>query len=146
MGQKEVCEGADINSLLLRGMNSSKRQNEQKTAKPASGCTRCVWARSAYLSLPHPCANPGQSLKSHISAPNPASSSHGQQTGTGIPVSCCWSTAKAAGETCLFLRKIATRLQSKVKTPNTPCPKICRSSGIPCIAPTLVILQRDDAK
>lgn len=63
-----------------------------------------------------------------------------------LPAPLRWSTAKAARETCLFPPKTATYLQSKVKTPNTPCPKICSRSGIPCIAPTLVILQTDDAK
>lgn len=62
-----------------------------------------------------------------------------------LPVPLCQTIAKTARETRLLPPKTATRLQSKVKTPKTPCPKICSRSGILCIVPTLVILQRDDA-
>lgn len=62
--------------------------------------------------------------------------------------------AKAARETCPFSPKTITFLQSKGENistiaPNNSCPKICSRSDSPsfaCVAPTLVILQGEDAK
>lgn len=145
-------------------MNSSKKEHAPKSAKPASSYFKYVWACSAYLSLPHPCANlscnRGQRLKLQISAPNPASISQGQQAKAASPLSLplpalrCQNTAKAARETCSFSPKTATCLQSKGENTsriaaNNSCPKICSWSNIPSfayIAPTPAILQGEDAK